>query len=323
MGMNSITVSSDMDRGFIVTFITIILNWSLVVSSSGSQDDCKCINPFNHTIQSFFGEKELACKHGNYCFVDCGSKCEDVFQFEGFLAGKCGSKIGCSKSNGSLIVITGTGEVSKYQGHSLGLYQNKNEFGYYEQVGGDFYLVQDTRSGDWYTHPHGCDRKKDRDNDNCFATYVGALKANASLENWKFGKDKKWTDDSSITFENESDSSCLQCNTIKLNSIRKDLDSNYTGTFVKIPIYSAGRPVYLNADTGKYLMMKNEFTTFGVWDDIVRRVRAGKGEDNGRGLRSLSGPTCVTEVSEKDGWEFKNINGYWVKDSTFIASCID
>ena len=47
---------------------------------------------------------------------------------------------------------------------------------------------------------------------------------------------------------------------------------------------------------GKFLMMKNEYTTFSVWDDTKRRVSAGAGDDKDtRGLISGSGPTCVTD----------------------------
>ena len=73
----------------------------------------------------------------------------------------------------------------------------------------------------------------------------------------------------------------------------------------------------------KVLMMKNEYTSFSVWDDMERNVRGGKGNDTGtRGVRSTSGPTCVTEL-EGDSWQFSNSEGVWVMDASITARCAE
>jgi hypothetical protein len=90
--------------------------------------------------------------------------------------------------------------------------------------------------------------------------------------------------------------------------------------------YSAGRPVYRN-DAGRFLMVKNEFTSFSVWDDADKRLHAGKGDEGERFIQSGSAPTCVTDLEnevgrEGHGWQIRNGEG-WIEDDTIRAVCSD
>merc|ERR1712192_88131 len=188
-------------------------------------------------------------------------------------------------------VMYGTGPVAAYQGHGLGLYTYNKDAGYYVQKGGDYYLMED-KAG-WFTFPRisGCNQS---DPYSCIAKYAASLKTkNLTGETWSFGEEKVWTEDASIQFLPLSSNSCLLCNRVNLNSTGSAIQTrpDYFGIFEKTSSFSAGRPVYTN-NKGKFLMMKNEYTSFSVWDDTVRRVTAGKGQDEGtRGVRSGSGPT--------------------------------
>ena len=251
----------------------------------------------------------------------------------------------------SQFVLTGTGEVAEYQGHALGLYTFNNNTGYFVQEGGDYYLVKD-RVG-WFTFPRisGCfDRTDDF---SCIAFYVANLKTvNLRGETWSFGKDKTWIEDKSIKFTPFTNTSCLLCNTVHLSSSGPAMQERpeFFGTFERTSAYSAGRPVYKNQQ-GKFLMMMNEYTTFSVWDDMERTVTAGEGVEGVRGIRSFSGPTCITDLAsdvqdmntkqedDKDKeeihdekqvandneefqagvmWQFLTLNGEWVDDASIL-----
>jgi len=224
-------------------------------------------------------------------------------------------------------VLSGTGPVAAYQGHGLGLYTYNYNAGYYVQEGGDYYLKED-RAG-WFTFPRisGCQHS---DPFLCIAQYTASLKTkNLSGEIWSFGKEKMWTEDDSIQFLPLNTSSCLMCKAVILSSMGSAIQTrpDYFGTFEKTSSFSAGRPVYKNKK-GKFLMMKNEYTSFSVWDDMERRVTAGKGQDEGtRGLRSGSGPTCVTDVDgsipgrQTEGWQYRTKSGEWVLDISISVKC--
>jgi len=224
-------------------------------------------------------------------------------------------------------VLSGSGPVAAYQGHGLGLYTYDNDTGYYVQKGGDYYLKED-RSG-WFTFPRisGC---KHSDPYSCIAQYAASLKTkNLTGETWSFGKEKQWKEDDSIQFLPLNSSSCLMCNKVILSSKGSAVQTrpDYFGTFEKTSSFSAGRPVYKN-HKGKFLMMKNEYTSFSVWDDMKRRVTAGKGQDEGtRSLRSGSGPTCVTDVDggipgrQTQGWQYRTKSGEWVLDTSISVKC--
>ena len=147
---------------------------------------------------------------------------------------------------------------------------------------------------------------------------------------WSFGKEKVWTEDDSIQFLPLNSSSCLLCKTVILNSTGSAIQTrpNYFGTFEKTSTFSAGRPVYKN-NKGKFLMMKNVYTSFSVWDDTKRRVTAGKGHDEGtRSLRSGSGPTCATDGDgsiaghQTQGWQYRTQSREWVLDVTISVKCL-
>jgi len=330
---------------------------------------CNCsTNPFINFSQDFLGEKEINCEETGACYVHCDSDCGDVGEQSGFTAAKdrCISKAAChvkAKSTNFEIekklseevkrqdpvdtdgkfVLSGNGEVAGYQGHGLGLYTYNINTGYYVQDGGDYYLAKD-RTG-WFTFPRisGC---ADKINDfSCIAFYVANLRTADPItgEPWSFGKNKSWVEDSSIEFKPVTDSSCLFCRTVTLSSTGPAMEerSEYLGKFERVSSYSAGRPVYKN-EYGKFLMMKNEYTTFSVWDNVERSVSAGKGVEGVRGIRSLTGPTCVTDLGnevessiqaaelnddKEDGnnninndrfWQFSTKTGDWVTDPSII-----
>ena len=258
---------------------------------------------------------------GFYVFI-----LRDVELARGFTAkeGRCISKVAC-QGIADQYVLSGTGNVTRFKGHALGLYTLRSDTGYYEQKGGDYYLMQDRDKG-WYTFPHisGCDRKETF---SCIAQYTATLKTDTlDGPDWFFGLSKGWSKDETISFNPLTSSSCLKCSTILLTSTgpAKEAKPEYFGTFKMMPFtYSAGRPVYKN-DAGKFLMMKNEYTSFSVWDDMERVVRAGKGDDKGtRGMRSVSGPTCVTDLTGQGGWQFSDQKERWVEDKTVTVECAD
>ena len=263
----------------------------------------------------------------------------DNAQTEGIVAktGRCLSKAAChaeaekinfavniklaknaEKPGDDQFVLSGTGPVAEYQGHGLGLYTYDKDLLYYEQQGGDYYLVKD-RAG-WFTFPRisGCKKT----GYSCIAQYVANLKArNLTGEPWYFAKSKTWTKDDHglIQFLPLNSNSCLMFKTIFLHSDgpAKSARPDYFGRFDRTPKFSAGRPVYRNKQ-GKFLMMKNEFTTFSVWDEAESRLSAGKGDEGTRGVRSVSGPTCVTDL--EDGWQFQNKAGEWVEDGSITVN---
>eukprot|EP00092_Neocalanus_flemingeri_P023660 GFUD01025662.1.p1 GENE.GFUD01025662.1~~GFUD01025662.1.p1 ORF type:complete len:380 (-),score=92.13 GFUD01025662.1:97-1167(-) len=226
-------------------------------------------------------------------------------------------------------VLSSTGPATRYQGHGLGLYTYNTDTHYYEQEGGDYYLQQD-HDGLWYTFPNivGCNREQKTYS--CIAYWVATFKTGTedlAGKEWSFGRDLVWTKDDSIEFIPLTSSSCLQCSSILLTSTgpASKEQPDYLGTFNKVPSsFSAGRPVYKN-EAGKFLMIKNEYTTFSVWDDMERRVRAGKdgGDEGARGLRSMSGPTCVTNLGEGHEWQYSDGKGGWIDDESVLVSCQD
>ena len=185
------------------------------------------------------------------------------------------------------------------------------------------------RSG-WFTFPRisGCEES---DPYFCIAKHTASLKTKNLNGTWSFGKEKVWAEDDSIQFLLLNSSSCMMCKAFILNSTGSAIQTRpaYFGTFEKTSTFSAGRPVYKN-NKGKFLMMKNEYTSFSVWDDVKRRVTAGKGEDEGnRGLRSGSGPTCVTDGDgsipgrQTQGWQYRTKLGEWVLDVTISVKCVE
>ena len=221
-----------------------------------------------------------------------------------------------------MFVISGAGEVTKYQGHALGMYSYNKDTGYYAQVGGDYYLMQD-RGKEWYTFPHisGCDRKNTF---RCIAQYSASMRTENEdvSKDWSFGKDGEWVKHDTIKFSPLETSSCLRCSNVTLTSTGPAMKAKpeYFGTFKKTSSFSAGRPVYRNS-AGKFLMVKNEYTTFSVWDDQVRRVSAGKGEDTLRGVRSVGCPTRVTELAGSTEWQYADQDGEWQDDQTISVRC--
>jgi len=308
--------------------------------------NCVCYNPFEQNIQHFFAAKNVSCEHSGVCYVDCASDCGDVRLQTGFAAkeSRCISKAAChvesensskskfadeAKSSKSQFVLSGTGEVAEYQGNGLGLYTLNNSTGYYVQEGGDYYLVRDRE--EWFTFPRksGCTET----GFSCIAMYVANLKTrNLTGEPWYFGKNKEWVIDETIKFiPLNTSSSCLMCKTVVLSSSGPAMQARpeYFGTFERTSHFSAGRPVY-RSKKGKFLMMMNEYTTFSVWDDMERTVSAGKGVEGVRGVRSQSGPTCVTDFAgkrnpreqeqrEMQDWEFLSESGEWVADPSITV----
>ena len=119
---------------------------------------------------------------------------------------------------------------------------------------------------------------------------------------------------------------CLLCSSIILISTKEQKSDNF-GVFSAVPgKYSAGRPVYRN-DAGRFLMVKNELTSFSVWDNADKRLHAGKGDEGERFIRSGSAPTCVTDLESEvgrdgHGWQIRNGDS-WVEDDTIRAVCLD
>ena len=231
-------------------------------------------------------------------------------------------------------VLMSTGNASSYQGHALGVYTPLPDTGAYHQKGGDYYLYQDRDS--WHLSPHitGCNKTY---NNNvalsnrilgCAATWVAAIQTkdiHSVGGDWSYAKDKEWVnDDPTLQFVQitSAAAACITCTTVQLTSTGPAMQSkpDYLGVFTAVPgLYSAGRPVYKN-HAGRFLMVKNEYTTFAVWDDVERRVRAGKGEEGGRSIRSVSAPTCVGETMT-GGWQFRE-EEEWVQDETISAMCL-
>jgi len=331
-------------HSFLLLLAMSTITYSLVEPPS---PECICINPFKDVRQDFLGNKTLACIHRGLCYVSCDSECGDTIQATGFTAGRnrCVSKAAChilaeekelfsiigkSKSGekkpvktiGNKFVISGAGEVAKYQGHALGMYTYNKDTGYYVQEGGDYYLMQD-RGKEWYTFPHisGCDRKNTF---SCIAQYSASMKTESqdAPKDWSFGKDGEWVKDDTIKFSPLDTSSCLRCPNVTLTSTGPAMKAkpDFFGTFKKTLAFSAGRPVYKNS-AGKFLMMKNEYTTFSVWSDQERRVSAGKGEDKLRGVRSVAGPTCVTDLAGSTEWQYADQDGEWQDDQTISVRC--
>ena len=227
-------------------------------------------------------------------------------------------------------VLSSTGPATKFKGHALGLYTKNTDTGYYEQEGGDYYLLEERR-GWWFAFPHisGCDRKKQW---SCIARWAGSLKTkNLTGNTWLFGKGEDWQEDPTIQFAPLDPASCLHCPSVILASKGPagKAKPEYFGTFPWTGSYSAGRPVYANKD-GKFLMMKNEYTTYAVWDDNERRVSAGKPKagsnsfgDALRGVRSSEGPTCVTELGSVARWQYQDSEGVWSKDDNISVECLE
>jgi len=231
------------------------------------------------------------------------------------------------------MVLASRGTASEYQGSTLGLYQLLPDSQVYHQAGGDYYLHQDHDK--WYLSPHitGCDKSSPLA---CAATWVASIKTTdikSEGQAWSYGRDGDWvSDDSTLQFVSVSSPavSCLSCKSIVLTSTgpAKLSKPGYLGVFDIVPgKYSAGRPVYKNYH-GHFLMVKNEFTTYGVWDDAELRLRAGKGDAGVRGVRSGAAPTCVTDINEKPagklGYKWQFIEGEdWQEDDAVIARCLD
>jgi len=302
--------------------------------------NCECINPFTGRSQPHFGAKEENCLIHGFCFVECDSDCGDVSLAKGFLAkaDRCVSKEPChavaedskfavtvelaesaeQPAHQQQAVLTGTGAVVRYQGHGLGLYTYQADTGYYAQQGGDYYLVKD-REG-WFTFPRIAGCTSTETPFSCIAQYAASIKTkNLTGTTWSFSKDEVWTEDDSIQFLPVSSNSCLLCKKFILSSAGPAMQARpeYFGSFEREASFSAGRPVYRNK-VGKFLMMKNEYTTFSVWDDAKRGVSAGRGDEGTRGLRSSSGPTCVTGA---EGWQYLTVSGGWEEDTTITAQC--
>ena len=228
-------------------------------------------------------------------------------------------------------VLMSTGNASAYQGSALGVYTLLPGTTAYHQKGGDYYLYQDKDT--WYLSPHitGCNKTYPL---GCAATWVASIKTkniDSVGSDWSYAKDKEWsTDDPTLQFVpiTSDAAACITCSTVIVRSGSVRLRSgpfrhskpDFLGRFnAVLGLYSAGRPVYKN-NAGRYLMIKNEYTSFAVWDDAERRLRAGKGEEGGRSLRSRSAPTCVGDLQSmtgrmKHGWQFRK-GEEWGQDDT-------
>ena len=223
-------------------------------------------------------------------------------------------------------VLMSTGNASKHQGSTLGVYSLlPDHTAAYHQKGGDYYLYQDKKN--WHISPHitGCNKTYPL---GCAATWIASIKTKDIKSvgiDWSYGKDKEWAnDDPTLQFVPITSvaAACIKCTSIHLKSAGPAMESkpDYLGVFDVVPgKYSAGRPVYKN-NAGRYLMVKNEFTTFSVWDDAEKRIRAGKGDEGTRGIRSDSAPTCVSDLMGH-GWQFAE-GEEWVEDDTISAICL-
>ena len=222
-------------------------------------------------------------------------------------------------------VLLSTGPASAYQGSTLGVYTlYPGSSTVYQQQGGDYYIYQD--KDHWYVSPRVSGCNKDSHPLACAATWTASIKTSDTRyvgPAWSYGKDNAWAnDDPTLQFVpiTSPAAACIRCSALELVSAGPEQD--YLGLFYAVPDhFSAGRPVYKNS-AGLYLMVKNEYSSFSVWEDEERRVSAGKGEEGGRSMRSAAAPTCVTHVEGLgSGWQVKEGEG-WV-DSKFIsAKCV-
>ena len=214
-----------------------------------------------------------------------------------------------------------------YQGAALGVYTKvPDEPNMYQQKGGDYYMYQDKKQ--WLVGPRltNCNKTFIL---SCVATWVAAIKTSDILgvgDAWSYGKDKDWVnDDTTIQFIPLSNPlvACITCNRIMLITTTPWSP----GVFTRIPgKFSAGRPVYRSSIGGGYLMVKNEYTSYGVWDDPDKRLHAGAGDDGERFVRSGSAPTCVTQLGREvgrggHGWLVRE-DDQWV-DNHLTTQCLD
>ena len=129
-------------------------------------------------------------------------------------------------------VLSSTGPATKFKGHALGLYTKNTDTGYYEQEGGDYYLLEERR-GWWFAFPHisGCDRKKQW---SCIARWAGSLKTkNLTGNTWLFGKGEDWQEDPTIQFAPLDPASCLHCplSSSHLRDLQEKLNQNILEPF--------------------------------------------------------------------------------------------
>merc|ERR1712129_293307 len=232
-------------------------------------------------------------------------------------------------------VLLSSGPASAYQGSTLGVYSPMPEDAdIYQQKGGDYYMFKD--KGKWQISSRitKCNKTTTL---GCVFIYSASIKTEDIQgvgEVWSYGKDKEWVnDDTTLQFVPISSplAACILCSEIILTGHAKKHKPENLGVFSVIPgKFSAGRPVYQNK-AGRYLMVKNEVTSFGVWDDVDKRLRAGKGDEGERFLRSGSAPTCVTDLEGvvgrgEHGWQIRHTevsSEEWVADDTVRAACLD
>merc|ERR1719445_1784740 len=232
------------------------------------------------------------------------------------------------KSKSEDYVLHSTGPASLYQGSTLGVYERIPEKqDMYKQKGGDYYLYKDKK--DWVPQPRLANCKEPYIF-SCIATWVASIKT-SDIKGvgavWSYGKNKTWVnDDPTLQFIPVSSNkvSCLRCNSVQL----KSKDPSNSGVFRVMPgRYSAGRPVYKNK-AGWFLMVKNEYSSYGVWDNPDKRLHAGKGDEGERFVRSGSAPTCVTQLGRHvgragHGWQVKTRGGDWDDHTATTARCVD
>ena len=227
-------------------------------------------------------------------------------------------------------MLLSTGPASAYQGSTLGVYSViPDEPGIYEQKGGDYYMYKDKDT--WYISSRltNCNKSHTL---GCVATWVASIKTEDLIavgEAWSYGKDKGWgTDDTTLQFVPVSSplAACIACTQVLVISDTNPKTDSF-GVFTAIPgKYSAGRPVYENS-AGLYLMIKNEYTSFGIWADADKRLHAGKGDGGVRFARSGSAPTCVTDLYSEagragHGWQVVT-SEEWVDAEAVRVVCLD
>jgi hypothetical protein len=198
----------------------------------------------------------------------------------------------------SEFVLVSTGPASSYQGSALGVYSSlPEEPGLYKQKGGDYFMHKDGEV--WYVSPRltNCNKTYKL---GYVATWVASIKTNNLRgvgTDWSYGKavSGRMTTQPCNLFQSPTQLLAASCSSIIIISTNEEKSDNYGVFRAVMGKYSAGRPVYRN-DAGQFLMVKNEFTSFSVWDDADKRLHAGKGDEGERIIHSGSAPTCVTDL---------------------------
>jgi len=211
--------------------------------------------------------------------------------------------------SGHNYVLSSTGRAAEHQGARLGIYEEiDHEYGsrVFRQRGGTLYIYK--KDDKWW----------------CGSTvgaYTGSFYTTdlfSKTGEWYYWDGAYQKDDQTLQFLPLSPTSCIIQPSILITSTgpANSIWPDYLGSFTLVPgVFSAGRPVWRNTK-GKVLMIRPGITHFGVYDGIE--------STGGSYVRSLSGPTCPTDIKAghndrkgRNAWWYYD-GGKWVEDAILV-----